>query len=389
MFRILDTGDLHLTERSRWSEATRILNWVLEQLFEHKPDALGINGDLYDAASTPRERMYLASFVNEAARICPVLIAKGNHDRPQDCALLAKLRSDHPIIVEEAAAVHRVGEAAIAVVAWPDPASLAAYTRTLRGGRDRAFGLEVETLSLQAVLRGLGAELAQHDGPRIALGHFMVDGAVVSTGQPLLGQPMRVGLADLDLLNADVVLMSHIHKPQDWTYNERPIIYAGSPYRTSYGELEPKSIVLVEVDKRDVVWTRLPSPCAGMVLVDDEWAYDFLAGEHAWQAGRRSVPPKEELEGAEVRFRYAVEPDQRDPARAAAHRLRDSWLAAGAAQVKVEECVRTTARARAPEVAKAQTLPDKLHALWNARNTTPETARAERLCQLAVELENE
>jgi hypothetical protein len=95
----------------------------------------------------------------------------------------------------------------------------------------------------------------------------------------------------------------------------------------------------------------------------------------------------EEVRGAEVRFRYRVAADQRDAARAAAEGVRQMIVDVGAVHVKVEEVVRPTGTARAPEVAQAATLPDKLAALWRARGTTPAAERLEALLGKAHLLE--
>jgi len=79
-----------------------------------------------EVASTPDERAAAAAWLVAMAEVCPVLLVRGNHDRRRDCALLARLTSKHPIIVEEGASVHHIGGAAIAAMAWPDRANLAA-----------------------------------------------------------------------------------------------------------------------------------------------------------------------------------------------------------------------------------------------------------------------
>jgi hypothetical protein len=183
--------------------------------------------------------------------------------------------------------------------------------------------------------------------------------------------------------------MSHIHAPQEWIWNGCPIAYLGSPYRTSYGETEQKSVMLATIDRvlgrehARLDFQRVPTPCAGMVLIQDEWDPSEPGG---WAVGD-GVPA--ECVGAEVRFRYAVDADQRSAARAAAEQLASGLLAAGALAVKLDERVRPTTRARAPEIAQATTLADKMAALWNARGTTPEPERAARLQVMAAELEEE
>jgi hypothetical protein len=195
---------------------------------------------------------------------------------------------------------------------------------------------------------------------------------------------MNIGLSDLSLLCADIVLMSHVHKPQEWMFGDTEILYMGSPYRTTYGEVEDKSVVRVDLDDRRAAapsWTRIPTPCAGMYLVEDAWENgEFVAGAHG-------LPSVSDIVGSEIRFRYTVEPDERAQAEQVALAWKQRWLDAGAIDVKVEPEVATSTRARVPEVAAAMTLGDKLMALWKSRDTTPEPPRAERLISMAGDLE--
>jgi hypothetical protein len=88
-----------------------------------------------------------------------------------------------------------------------------------------------------------------------------------------------------------------------------------------------------------------------------------------------------------VRFRYRVPADLREEARAAAERVEADLRAAGAIDVKVEAIVKPQGTARAPEVASAPTLAEKLLALWRARRVTPEQPRQARLLEKLADLE--
>jgi len=382
--KVIASGDHHWDLGKRWLECQRVHDFIAALVRREKPDLFISAGDIYERASLPDERLAVAGWLTAIAEVCPVLIVKGNHDSARDCALLAQLRTRHPITVEEGASVHVIAGAAIAAVAWPERA------RILQHARDEADETSAELVAEEAlrnVFRGLGAQLADYATcPRLAVGHFMVDGSVTSVGQPLIGQPMHVGTSDLALLEADIVIMGHIHKPQEFQHGSTPMLYTGSPFRTSYGETEEKSVLLVEYRGANLVkWQRIPTPCARMFLVTDAWNGDDGCFEGA---AVMHVDP-DEVPGAEIRMRYTVAPDQRDAARAIASHWRDEWLALGASDVKVEESVETSTRARAPEVAAALTLGDKLLALWRARDTTPESPRKEVLIELAQGLEQD
>jgi len=380
--RILCSGDHHWDEHRRFDECVRIHEWQVDVARRERIDLFLSSGDIYEGASTPIERQAVArSWLQPMAEICPVVISKGNHDRERDCWLLGRLKTRHPLIVEEQASVHHVAGAAVAAVAWPDRASIAASVQ--------AAGVSVDDAARDAfrtLLLGLAQQLAEHDGPRIGLGHFMVDGSVVSTGQPLLGMPLNLGLSDLALLGAPLVICGHIHKAQEWRFGDSHILYTGSPFRTDFGQLEEKSVTIAEFDgPRLVSVIRLATPATKMIHLEDEWgvADSVNGGRPCWLVGDGDP---DDFPGAEIRFRYHVANDQRAAAKAAAAAMKlDLLNNYGAADVKLEEVVITTSRARAPEIAAATNLSDKLCALWTSRgDDLPEERRARLLGKVAT-----
>jgi hypothetical protein len=375
--RFIATGDNHWDQDSRFEECQRVHGWIAEQVEKEKPDAFLDGGDIYERASTPKERAAVAEWLARIAEVCPVIISKGNHDRPTDVALLGKLQTRHPVIVEERAGVHVVGGIAVAAVAWPSRASIAAMMgRPLSG---EAID-QVAQHELANVLRGLGAELDRHALPRVLLGHWMIDGSEVGTGQPpLVGAEMRVHLADLALARPQITIASHVHFAQAWQYDGAWILYCGAPYRNTFGELGPKSIVISDITAKGVAWSRLETPATRMLLAEDEyapgrsWAVNGLGGDG--------------VKGAECRFRYTVDSDQREAAKAAAEIQRQVLLDLGALSVKIEEQVRATTRARTPEIATAISIEDKLRVLWKAKGIGFSNDRERRLLARLAELE--
>ena len=371
--RILASGDHHFDERStRWAECINVHSWMVDLARAEKVDLSLSGGDIYERASTPMEREAVAEYKVRMAEVCPDVTARGNHDRHLDIEILSKLKSHHPIIVQERAGLIVVAGAAVATMAWPETSYLLAQHRD-----DQVADLAVRG-ALCSTLRGLGDGLALHDGPRILLGHFMVDGCVTSVGQPMIGKPVNVGLADLALAGAHLGLMSHIHKGQHWDIAGNPHYYMGSPFRTNYGERERKTVLLAEFDGARLVSVQeIDTPCARMIHVDAVWDGDALRFEL-----------DEPIDGAEIRIRYDVARDQRERADRAARELLDTWKAQGATQTKAVEQVTVESRARAPEVAAANTIPEKVTALWNSSGYDP-GARRESLSSKAHQLQQE
>lgn len=364
-FRIFATGDLHVDEHSdRFDECKRILDWIASyvEAATPAPDAVLISGDIYERNSTPAERLVAASLVRRCADVCRVIIVRGNHDRKRDLALLAALASTHPIYVVEGREIVSLltqsgVTARIACMGWPTRANV-----TMDGAAKDA---------LRNVLADIGAQLAPCSGPKILLGHFDVAGAKVGEGQPMIGGALTLGLEDLALAGADAVVMGHIHKPQEWLYNRRPIIYCGTPFRTDFGEPEDKSILSIEIDGDKVSWERIPTPARDMILAEASYT----------DGAFRLVEEPVSVRNADIRIHYAVPKEHRDAAMRLALDIGERWKASGAATVKIDDELVVVARAReeAVAVAAARTTEEKLLALWASTGRMPVPAVKERI----------
>lgn len=375
--RIAVIADSHFDETSRFDECISIHDWIAEDIASRGADLIVHTGDVLERKSTPTERVAVANWLTRVAEIAPTILVRGNHDwigpdGDGDLAIFSKLRTRHAIIVEERAGVHIINGIAVAAMAWPRKAQLLAAS-----GLSAEAAEQTAAAALRSVLRGLGAELAMHDGPRMLAVHAMVRGSVTSTGQPLCGCDMEIGVEDLALANPQFVALGHIHCGQNFNFGGIPMVFPGSPRRTAFGEVEEKAYLEVLLSKESVEWKRIPTPATPMLLVEDEWH------DGAWRSGAHRVDPK----GAELRFRFRVASDQRDAAKAAAASIKERWLAAGAIHVKLDEQVVPTVRARAPEITTATKLTDKLACLWRVRRDAPDEARRERLFSKLTELE--
>jgi exonuclease SbcD len=381
--RVAVIADSHWDEHSRFEECERLHSAIAADAESRGVDLVLHAGDVFERKSTPLEREKAFAWFQRMANIAPVMVVRGNHDALDDLPLLERLEARHPIGVEQEARVvglnirrHDapafVDTVAIACVAWPRKAALLAAF----GSQSHEDGERSAAEALRMVFRGLGAEMAEHRGSRLLLMHAMVRGSVTSTGQPLVGCDLEVGLEDLALVGADAYLLGHIHKGQQWEIGGAPCVYPGSPRRTSFGEMEAKGYTLLTVEGHQATAEFIELPCTPMVHISAVWE------QGQWVAQQLEQPPA----GAEVRLRYTVPSDEREAAAAAAGKLRDDLLAAGAVLVKVEPIVITEQRARAPELAKAVTLEEKLAALWAAKGFDP-GARRESLLDKVHQLE--
>jgi DNA repair exonuclease SbcCD nuclease subunit len=404
--RILASADHHIDTRSkRWATCQQAHEWIVEVVRSEGIDLFLSGGDVYDGPSSPIDREYTADVFVRIGERCPVVIAKGNHDERRDCELLSKLGTRHPIRVEERAGVVRVGGVAVGVMAWPERGGIVASQMHLDGkatGEDltqaqleRQFGRDhVENATrdaLQAVLRGLGADLQQHrNEPRILLGHLMVDGAMTSAGQPLVGSPMNVALSELALAGAQLGILGHIHMAQSFDVSGAPHHYTGSPFRTDYGQLEPKGALVAEFNDVTGQFAGvrfIESPCPRMDHIELWWGGpgEFYTGA-ACECEYRTCAA--DLGNTELRLRYHVPVDMREAAARRAAEIADFMRANGAMSVKIEPITIATHRARAPEVAQAHGIADKLTEYWKSIGFDPGARRGSLLAK-ATELEEQ
>lgn len=382
--RVALISDVHLDRAHLWDETRRVLDWIADDIASRDVAAVLMGGDLFERRPTAEELDAAAAWLQKLGAIAPVVGVYGNHDPVGTLEVLNKLETRYPVVIYDRPAVHALDGLTIACLPWPRRAALLAALGDVPHERANEIAAE----ALRDLLRGFGAQLDERRGARLFLGHCMVRGSRVSTGQPLApGADFELGLEDLGLVRAHAYLLGHIHLgagANAWTWNGAPIFFPGSPVRRTFGELEQKAYALVDVDGDGAATvTYVPTPATPMVLVDDEWGQD--GGSEFYFLRDPSTAPL--LEGARVRFRYRVDPDRRDAARAAAEKVAESYRRVlGAIDVKVEEIVNATTRTRAPEVAAAPTLESKLRAYWRSRGEEL-GARAERVIRLARGLE--
>lgn len=411
MIHIAHLGDNHFDETShRWAECRRIHSWIADDIDRKGVSLTVCSGDIFERRSTIRERAAVAEWLTQMTEVAPMLIVRGNHDAmtPEggDLALFKKLRTRHPLMIEEAASTRSIDVGGgcmvhVAGVSWPQEAMAKAALERLRGQPLTVDEGHVALGELLCdVLRGLGAELQERNqrkpGPRVLAMHALVTGAITSLGQPLVGDCLAVGLEDLALCAADYIALAHIHKHQSWTVNGAPAVYCGSHFRTSFGEVEPKGYVVATFDTAAgqgceddsngrswglIDWKHVETPATPMLLLDAQWD----ASEARLVISKGSA---DNLTGAECRLRVSLDSDQREGARAATAELRDRMLADGAMSVKIEAIVRATTRARSPEVARGRTTEEQLTAMWQSKRPELEDGRRAGLLGKLGELRN-
>lgn len=410
--RIAHLSDSHFDERGRLQDIIDVHRAFLGQAKEADVDLIVHAGDWFERRSTPAERLAVADFLEEAMHVAPVFGVKGNHDAELDLSLFPRLDLggdgvvilDRPTAVPGTAKTYRLGDhryfgrltgervagvkLGLLALPWFDKAHLVAdLTATVDSERSRALTIA----AAQDLLRGIGAEAARlrKEGTiPILVGHVLVAGSEVSTGQTLIGTTVELAPGDLYDVNAAYVALGHVHKTQGWFHGQ--VAYSGSPHRCNFGESEAKGWRLVTLtDEGQFVSNEFVElPARRIVLLESDWASE----EGARKLREVGIEPTcfalshcDEVKKALVRFRYRIRPED-------LHLVQDEvleriFLADGAAEVKLEAIVAHEARARAPEIVETRTTAEKVDAYFRAKSIDVDEEQRGRLEHKLAELE--
>jgi len=313
-------------------------------------------GDVFDARSTPDDRAEVAQRFQAMGEVAPVLVAHGNHCAPGDLPLMAKLKSRHPIYVAVRPEVFRftlaTGEAAAwGLIPYPHRSALVAA-----GVPHQDIGTAA-AVALDAICMSMAHEMAEArtQGALVLLaGHGTLAGARTSAGQPMgLDGDIAFTATMLERFGDIPKLFGHIHAPQElygaW--------YTGSIAASDWSEIEEKRYCVVSWDGTRWAMTSHPLDTPKLYHIDGrltpdgfDWTCDD--GDEAHQAGPGFFA------GSEVRVRYHFLAAEKAA-------LDESLVRApfvGAARLDVEPIALRTRSVRAPEVAAAVTLDQKVQA---------------------------
>lgn len=266
--KILHTSDWHLGKKlyqeSRASEHQAFLAWLLEYSNHSNIDVLIFSGDLFDSPSPNHAALkmyydFLAQwFEDQPGR--EAFILGGNHDSG---LLLDAPRSLHSQALLDGR-LHLLGsfnphdwQQLLIQRPWGTICALPYFRLHEVLNLTKIFNLapvseasEESTLILATLteLFQRWHQLAPSHVPKILLGHH-VFGPFSASGSEL-GVPLS-GLETIPLSvlgEWDYVALGHIHKPQIMKYQNRPVVYSGSPLRMRFSEHENKKVSIIEID---------------------------------------------------------------------------------------------------------------------------------------------
>lgn len=365
--RFLHLGDLHLGPNDRNDDRIAALDQAIREGLQQPLAAWLVPGDLNDGPMTIHDKNVLAGRFQIMANHAPVIACEGNHDIPGDLDFLAKLFAKHPIFVIVRPQVVRFltatgAQAAVFVLPYPHRSGLVAAGVATDNLVDAARG------ALDIIFMDAAAQLADARAAgaiTLMIGHVNVAGSIVSSGQPNIGKEIEIDQALLDRLGPIYKGLNHIHKAQEiagaW--------YAGSACRLDWGEVDPKGYLAIdfeptwEGDGYTFEVQTHPLDVAPMYHVEGELTREGFTGKVVGH-GLWNVLGVESLQeidwsGAEVRVRFRFV--------AADKPLLNFDLVkapfVGAKRIDLDPIAEHNRAIRAPEVAAAETLEEKVQAI--------------------------
>lgn len=262
MLHFFHTSDWHLGQffynHSRHYEHECFLNWLLDQLEQHQPDALLIAGDIFDVvnpstAALKQLNRFIAQAQQRVAHLQILMIA-GNHDSGHRLEQVEPLLSKYN--------THVIG-----LIEWQDDQSLnidkllkpiynvqghicawCIALPYLRPAEITGNGQDYQQTAqaTEALYEQLIHEARQRKTPEqslLLMTHAHMQGGSSSDSE----RPIVVGNAEAlstDLFHADIqyVALGHLHRPQRIEHEH--IRYSGSPIPLSFSEINYKHQVL-------------------------------------------------------------------------------------------------------------------------------------------------
>jgi len=255
--KLFHLSDLHIGKRvnevSMIEDQRHILEQIMLQIEEEKPDALLIAGDVYDKSVPSAEAVTLFDefLCQLAQRKLPVLIISGNHDSPERLAFASRLLGLNGIYISPVydGQVKSVtlGDEHGEVDFWLLPFIKPAHVRRYYPEE----GIESYTDAVRVAVEKMGVDTAKRN---VLLTHQFVTGSVTCESEELsVGGSDNVDVSAFD--GFDYVALGHIHGPQNIGSNR--VRYCGTPLKYSFSECSHhKSITVVELGEKENLYLR-------------------------------------------------------------------------------------------------------------------------------------
>lgn len=295
--RLLHTADFHFGKKTHGSYGDSGINSRLIDIKravantcatakEQEVDGIIIAGDVFEQSTpTPTQQRVAIEAVKELVAVAPVFMTTGNHDHPVTSGLNHANDVFNEIegvtLVDEPSCVEWQG-IHIAALPWPVP----------------AFTEGKLNESIMSLYHTAIKEAAEAEGIGIAVGHFTCKGSLPS------GSERALEMSDTRVFPTDMfeglhyTALGHIHKHQEVAPD---VVYSGAPERFTFGEMEPKGSVVVDLTENGATWEFVEHKASQFVSL----RVDCAEGESPTSAIIDALKSKD-LTGAFVSIEYTA-----------------------------------------------------------------------------------
>ncbi len=257
--RILHTSDWHLGRSfgtyGLLHDQEEFLDWFVATAVENEVELAVIAGDIYDRTTPPAEAMRAFNRTVDALNQAGIEVAAiaGNHDSADRVAMYHAftetsgliLRGGFPDGADVVVRDYSDGPLAIAAIPFLDPRMMPPGFSLLDPTDGPFSHNRVVTACAEAALAAI-----PHNMRSVSIAHGFIAGA---TGCDSERTPVA-SVGGTDHIGAEVfegfsyTALGHLHRPQTVRGSET-IRYSGTPLPYSFSETDPKSVVLVEMDR--------------------------------------------------------------------------------------------------------------------------------------------
>ncbi|MGN0377592.1 MAG: exonuclease SbcCD subunit D [Suilimivivens sp.] len=252
--KLLHTADLHIGKIVNDFSMLEDQKFILEQIEEiacvRQADGVILAGDIYDRAIPTGEAvMVFNDFLTRLSKKgIAVYMISGNHDSPE------RISYGESLLAKQKVAIGGVFRGELSVFRAEDEYGtvemvLLPFIKPSQA-EEKTSGAAVEKVIRDYWKKE--SEDADKKKRRVLVTHFFVTDA--GREPELSDSETTIHVGGLDNVDAslfdgfDYVALGHIHKPQQ--IGNKPVYYAGSPLKYSFGEVnQTKSVLLITLDE--------------------------------------------------------------------------------------------------------------------------------------------
>ncbi|MCW7467536.1 metallophosphoesterase [Leptospira levettii] len=354
--KIGNIADIHLQGGFESKEAIALLR-AGEIFRETNVDVVSVGGDIFEDVSTEEQRLVFKTFLDGFQGRTPILITRGNHDKPKEL-LSYQNRSQLQIYVSEHPEVLDLylgsGKEKVRFLTIPH---YSAGALALQSQSVEQLG-EKGTNAFMDLLDSYYQKIQRSDCPCFVPFHGTISGAKLDNDKIPRLNGIHLPLGLLESFGCPVV-GGHYHKKQKVGGK---VWYPGSITRQTWGEAnDDKGILIWSLN--DGIWDEEPEFISlnpePMISISAKWDGSRFIGESGEEINLEKISES----SAKLRFRYTVEKELTHTVPTNIKEI----LSVVDPSVKIEKTTITKIAVRNEEIAKTNDIEESLRIYFKSK----------------------